>query len=413
MQQHDAPRGADPRSAAMSALLRLERGEVPHLDDWDAAEAGLGGPDAGLARELILGCVANARLYDALSARFLRPGPQADTLLVALRIAAHQLLALDRVPPHAALGTAVEALKAAGAPGLAGVANAVGRRLAGLRQDERSCEGPLGRLAIDDRPESEAVRHGLPDLLLADLASAIDEPRDERLAALNRRPELCTRTRPGAPQPTGASVLKRDGPWTWWGDPREALSGAVADGRCVVQDRSQGRVADAVLATAKARPGDVVLDLCAAPGGKSLALQDAGLVVVSADIAPAKVAEMPWSLPRVVSDGLRPAFCGGFEVVVVDAPCSNTGVLGRRPEARLRYDRRHRDELIALQRRLLRSAAGLVAPGGRLVYSTCSVVPAENQGVAHALDGWRLLGEHTAWPDRWGGGGYHAVLLRS
>ena len=381
------------------------------MSDWDST--GLEGADAGLARELILGCATHARLYDWLADRYLRPGPQPIELRIALRLAAHQLFAFDRVPPHAAVATIVEALRRVGCPHLTGVANAVARRLAGLRREQRDGDGPLGRLPFDARPESEAIRHGLPDLLVQDLGDQLDEPRDAALAALNHRADLCTRTRPGAPQPTGASILKREGAWTWWGNPHEALSGPVADGRCVVQDRAQGRVAEAVLQTAKARPGDPVLDLCSAPGGKALAMRDAGLTVISADVAPAKVAELPRELPRVVSDGLRPAFATGFEVVLVDAPCSNTGVLGRRPEARLRYDRAHRDSLIELQRALLRSAAELVAPGGRLVYATCSVSPPENQGVAHTLDGWRLLGEHLSWPSQWEAGGYYAVLLRS
>ncbi len=408
MSHHD-----EPRTAALRVLIALERGVMPHLSEWDAADSGLEGSDAGLARELILGCATHGRLYDWLADRFLRPGPQPIELRIALRIAAHQLLAFDRVPPHAAVATAVETLRNLGMPHLTGVANAVARRLGGLRREQRDGDGPLGRLPFDLRPESEAVRHGLPDLLVQDLGDSLVEPRDAQLAALNRRPHLCTRTRPGAPQTSGGSILKRDGPWTWWGDPHEALRGPVADGRCVVQDRSQGRVADAVLQTAKARPGDPVLDLCAAPGGKSTGLADAGLTVISADLAPAKVAEMPRELRRVVCDGLAPAFASGFEVVVVDAPCSNTGVLGRRPEARLRYDRRHRDQLVELQRSLLRSAATLVAPGGRLVYSTCSVTPPENQGVAQFLDGWRLLGEHLQWPSEWEAGGYCAVLLRS
>ncbi len=403
----------DARSAALRTLVALQRGVIPMLSDWDPADAGLEGADAALARELVLGCAAHARLYDWLADRFLRPGPQPDELRACLRIAAHQLFALDRVPPHAAVATAVEALRRCGSPHLTGVANAVARRLAEQRRAERDGEGPLGRLPLDARPASEAVRHGLPDLLLADLADRIDEPRDAALAALNRRPHLCTRTRPGAAQPTGASILRRDGAWTWWGDPHEALRGPVADGRCMVQDRAQGRVADAVLRVAKARPGDPVLDLCAAPGGKALALRDAGLVVVAADVAPDKVRDMPAELPRAASDGRRPAFATGFEVVLVDAPCSNTGVLGRRPEARLRYDRAHRDGLIALQRELLAAAATLVAPGGRLVYSTCSISPPENQGVAQGLDGWRLLGEELSWPSEWEAGGYFAVLLRA
>lgn len=403
--------GDDPRAAALRALLAIERGAMPHVSEWDAADAGLAGSDAGLARELILGCCAHARLYDWLADRFLRPGPQPAELRLALRIAAHQLLALDRVPPHAAVATAVEALRAVGCPHLTGVANAVARRIGELRAGTRSAPGPLGALPGDLLPESEAVRHGLPDLLLQDLGDALPGPRDAALAALNTRPHLCTRTRPGAPPPTGASILAREDRWTWWGDPQQALRGPVADGRCVVQDRGQGRVAEAVLQVAKARPGDPVLDLCAAPGGKSLAMRDAGLVVASADIAPAKVAEMPRELLRAAGDGLAPPFAAGFEVVVIDAPCSNTGVLGRRPEARRRYDRRHRDGLVELQRRLLRAAAALVAPGGRLVYSTCSISPPENQGVAHTLDGWRLLGEHTQWPGAWEAGGYYAVLI--
>jgi 16S rRNA (cytosine967-C5)-methyltransferase len=406
------PADEGPRTVALRTLLALERGVLPHLSDWEPP-AGLDGPDAGLARELILGCATHARLYDWLADRFLRPGPQPAELRIAIRLAAHQLLALDRVPPHAAVATAVGALRCVGCPHLTGVANAVARRIGEHRLAERGSEGPLGRLPLDLRPESEAVRHGLPDLLLQDLGDSLDEPRDAQLAALNRRPHLCTRTRPGAPQPTGGSILKREGPWTWWGELQEALRGPVADGRCVVQDRSQGRVAEAVLQTAKARPGDAVLDLCAAPGGKSTALRDAGLVVVSADVSLAKVRDMPDELHRVICDGLQPAFATGFEVVLVDAPCSNTGVLGRRPEARLRYDRHHRDSLIALQRSLLRSAAALVAPGGRLVYATCSVSPPENQGVAQFLDGWRLLGEHLAWPGEFEAGGYYAVLIRS
>jgi 16S rRNA (cytosine967-C5)-methyltransferase len=298
-------------------------------------------------------------------------------------------------------------------PHLGGVANAVGRKLAAVQQAERSAPGPLGRLAIDDRPASEAVAHGLPDLLLDDLAPVIDEPRDAFLARLNCRPHLCTRNRPGAPATVGRSILRRDGPWTWWDDPAEALRGPVADGRAVVQDRAQGCVCEAVLGTAKARPGDLVLDLCASPGGKALALADAGLRVVAGDVSLAKSRDLPAELPRLVQDGCHPALAAAFEIVLVDAPCSNTGVLGRRPEARRRYDRRHRDRLVALQRGLLRAAATLVAPGGRLVYSTCSVSPPENQGVAQFLDGWRLLGEHLTWPDAWQGGGYVAVLLKS
>lgn len=405
--------GTAPRSAALRILLALHGGAIDDLAGWPPADSPLAPRDAALARELALGACTHARLYDWLADLFLRPGEQPPPLRLALRVTAHQLFALDRVPPHAAVACTAAMLREADAPHLAAVGNAVARRLSDLRLPERLGPGPLGRLHPGDHPADAAVRHSLPQTLLDDLAATVPPGDESALAALNLRPHLCTRTRPGAPSPSGASILRRDGPWTWWGDPHEALHGPVADGRCVVQDRSQGRVADLVLGTARARHGDLVLDLCASPGGKALALRDAGLTVIAADRNLAKAAAMPASLPRLVSDGLAPALAGGFEVVLVDAPCSNSGVFGRRPEARLRYDIRHRDRLVDLQRRLLASASGLVAPGGRLVYATCSVAPPENQGMAHHLPGWRLLGEHTAWPDAWQGGGYCAVLLRT
>jgi 16S rRNA (cytosine967-C5)-methyltransferase len=383
----------------------------PSSDPQSARPARTDPRDQGLARELALGAVRWLRLYDHLAGRFLRPGPQPEALLVALRIGCHQLFALDRVPPHAAVDASVALLARARLPRLTGVANAVLRRLAALRQPTRTVPGPAGRLASADHPEDPAVLHSLPDLLLRDLHDHLPEgPPDLALGALNLMPHLCTRWRPGRPTPRGTSVLRREDVWTWWGDPREALAGPVADGLCVVQDRTQGEP----VRLGAPRAGDLVLDCCAAPGGKALALADLGCRVVAADVAPAKVAALDPALARLAADGRRPALAAGaFAVVFVDAPCSNSGVIGRRPEARWRYRRDHLDDLGRIQRALLAAAAPLVAPGGRLVYSTCSISPRENQAVAHGLDGWRLRGEQRTWPDQWRGGGYVAVLVRS
>src|SRR5262249_45014075 len=116
----------------------------------------------------------------------------------------------------------------------------------------------------------------------------------------------------------------------------------------------------------------------------------------------------------IVQNGKTPALAAAaFDVVLVDAPCSNSGVFARRPEARWRYTREALTSLGDLQRQLLSSAARLAKSDGKLVYSTCSVSPRENQGIAHALDGWRILREQTSWPDQWQGGGYVAVLVKS
>ena len=194
---------------------------------------------------------------------------------------------------------------------------------------------------------------------------------------------------------------------------QEALRGPVADGRCVVQDRAQ---AEAILLAAP-KPLERVLDYCAAPGGKALLLHDLGCRVVAADIAGPRLARLrsnvPNTVPVIAHDGRKPPFAAGsFDLVVVDAPCSNTGVLARRPEAARRYTEQNLANLVGLQRRLLRSAADLVAPDGRLLYSTCSLTPRENQGIAHGLKGWRIWREQLRWPDGWLGGGYAAVLVR-
>ena len=183
----------------------------------------------------------------------------------------------------------------------------------------------------------------------------------------------------------------------------------MAAGHCVVQDRCQGRA----VAIAKPRAGERALDLCAAPGGKSLALLDAGCAVVAADLACAKVRALDPAARRLVQDGRRPALAGGFSLVLLDAPCSNSGVLARRPEARWRFEPRSLARLVEIQHALLAAAASLVAPQGRLVYSTCSVDALENQQVAHGLARWRVLAEERTWPDGWQGGGYAAMLVRA
>ncbi|MBA3707991.1 MAG: hypothetical protein H0W83_04110 [Planctomycetes bacterium] len=400
-------RGA--RDVAYQALAALADGRIDRLDEHLDRHAPDDGRDAGLARELALGAVRYQRLYDQIAARFLKPGPQPPPLLITLRLGCHQLFALDRVPPHAAVHETVEVLRATGHRKLVPVANAVMRRLSELRLETRTGEGPLGRISAEDQPTSAAVRHSIPDLLLDDLREALPGSEDDSLAALNILPHLCTRTRPGRPLPVGASILKRDGVLTWWDDPQEALRGPVADGVCVVQDAAQGEV----VRLSAARPLDLVLDLCSAPGGKSVALADRGCRVIAADLSIVKLRAMKEPPLRLAQDGLVPALLPAFDVVLVDAPCSNTGVLARRPEARWRYDRTNLASLERLQYGLIRAGASLVAPGGRLVYSTCSLTRRENQGIAHRLDGWRLLGEQSTWPDAWRGGGYVAVLVRS
>lgn len=405
------PAGAAARVVAADAIVDWEEGRVERvLEDLDAGRLD-DRRDVALARELALGALRYRRLYDVLCEAHLRGAERPPPLRAALRIGAHQLLALDRIPVHAAIATAVGALGGR-ARGLRGVVNAVLRRLAARRLDERGTEpGPLGRLAPDDWPADPGERHSLPDALVRDLSPVLGAAGERALAALNLVPPVCTRLRPGA-RVTHPAVIRREGDSLWWRDPAAAIATAVTPGHAVVQDRTQGLL----LELAAPGPGELVVDVCAAPGGKSRWLLDRGCRVVAADLAAGKLARLAQAVGsgRVTRhDARRPCLAAGADLVVVDAPCSNSGVLARRPEARWRYSDRSLAELERLQSAILVAAARLVRPGGRLLYTTCSISPRENAARVGDLPAWRVIAERTVWPDGWLGGGYGAVLQRA
>jgi 16S rRNA (cytosine967-C5)-methyltransferase len=162
-----------------------------------------------------------------------------------------------------------------------------------------------------------------------------------------------------------------------------------------VQDEASQRTA----ALVDVQPGDVVADLCAAPGGKATFLADfAPALVAAGDVSPTRAGLVAGNAGRLgvdgtvvtyVGDGSRPPLRGGaFDRVLVDAPCSGLGVLRRRPDARWRVSPDDVTDLVGLQRRLLAAASDLVRPGGVLVYSVCTLTSAETGGI----DGW--LADH-------------------
>jgi 16S rRNA (cytosine967-C5)-methyltransferase len=398
------------RGVAVRALLLWQEGASEFVDDaLTRPELALQDErDGALARELSLGALRFGLLYDHLCDAYLNRSRQPVQLRAVLRIGCHQLLALDRIPPHAAVAESVAVLREIGQGALTGVANAVLRRISTARLEVRTAPGPLGRLPESLHPADPSLRHSLPTLLIEHLRPLLDQVPTRSLAALNEAPPLCTRTRPGKPQPQGAGILRRDGPWTWWSDPQEALRCVVEEQLCVVQDRAQGEV----VAVARPRPHEWVLDGCAAPGGKSTAFIDAGCRVISADLHAEKVARMSEPKARLVQNLSRGALAPIFDLVVADVPCSNSGVLARRPEARWRYQAPILERLGRLQRQILLGASRLVAGDGRLVYATCSLAPQENQAVSHTLRGWKVIGEQLSWPDAWQSGGYAALLVR-
>ena len=164
------------------------------------------------------------------------------------------------------------------------------------------------------------------------------------------------------------------------------------------------------------KPAERVLDLCAAPGGKTTHLaermQGKGRVV-AVDL-PDRIGLVAESAKRlrltniecVAGDGATIAFREPFDAILVDAPCSNTGVLARRPDVRWRLREKDIAGAVAIQRKLLENAARLLALGGRLVYSTCSLEPEENR---IDLPGFRVVQEELTLPTDHCSGGYQAL----
>lgn len=347
------PAGVAVRRAALDVLGRIEEeGAYANL----ATNAVLGRSDLAdrdrhFVTELVYGTTRMRRACEHLVRRH-RDGDMSPRVAAALRLGAYQL-AFGGVAPHAAVSTTVDA-----APKPArGLVNAVLRRIA----DDVSAG-----ITWPDR----ATELSYPDWIVGALTERLgSEAAAAALEAMNR----------------AATTHVRD------------------DG--YVQDAASQRVVESV----GAGPGQLVLDACAAPGGKATGLAATGASVVAADPAPARARlivanrdRLGLALPVVVADGAAsPYRDGAFDRVLVDAPCSGLGVLRRRPDARWRIGPDAPARLAELQVVILRDAARVVAPGGTLVYSVCTLTEAENHGVvaAVALDGFELEGTETLIPD--------------
>lgn len=325
--------GGDARRVAIEAVRRIdEEGAYANLVLSGLLDAShLDTRDRGLVTELTYGATRMRRSCDWLVDRFL-VSPPPPALRAALRVGAYQL-AFTRIPPHAAVSATVSGT----AKRNRGVVNAILRRVA------------------DSLPVSwpdDATRLSVPDWLLARLRADLGEvDAIAMLETMNLAPEVTER----------------------------------GDG--YVQDEASQWVAELVGASA----GELVLDLCAAPGGKATAMAAAGATVVAGDRRVGRVGLITQnaqrlgatSLVALAADGLAPPFADEtFDRVLVDAPCSGLGVLRRRADARWRVTGGDIDQLADLQRALLDRAVALVRPGGTLVYSVCTVTDAETVGVA-------------------------------
>ena len=390
------------------------------LVDRAAERDGLSGPNRALLNALVLAVLRNRTLLDAWITHLRDGGSLEDEVRDWLRLGLAQLFLLG-IPEHAAVNETVALAGRA-----RGLVNAILRRA--LRDRDS-----LQQLRRDAPPH---VRYSLPDWLLTGWlkqhgAEAVEllgdwcnspAPVYVRVNELHLRAAAAVADIPGAEPFTG--------PVSGWYKVPEPPRRELSTGICYAQDPSTG-IAPFML---KAKPGMTVLDACAAPGGKTAILaqemRNEGIIIAT-DSSAKRLDRLRDNLKRLgvtnteshVHDWVNmpePAswktrFPDGFDRILLDVPCSNTGVLRRRVDARWRLQPGFFPNITSMQHDLLMRMLGLLKPGGRLVYSTCSIEPQENiqlvRAVVKEAPGWQLLEDKLLVPHKDGVDGAYAALI--
>ena len=330
---------APARQAAFSVLRKVQGGGYAS-DLLRVETAALASRDAGLASEIVFGVLRFQAQLDYLIQLYSASGKRLDAeVRVALRMGIYQLRYLDRIPAHAAVADSVELVKRGPKRSAAGFVNAI------LRKVDRS---PVAW------PNRE-IELSCPEWLLA---------RWERIYGAERAAAIAA-----------AALLP---PETY------IRTGQLGD---LAYSRIQDIGSQSIVPLLALERGQSFLDLCAAPGNKTAQALEAGVEAVASDLHFHRLAQMKALTAKlVVLDGTRPLpFGAAFDRILVDAPCSGTGTLGRNPEIKWRLGPDDLDDLPRRQKALLANALAVLAPGGRLVYSTCSLEPEENQEVVSAV----------------------------
>ncbi len=449
------------RERAVKALVACYDGMVRGRDVLDRmqSEDALGPADAALAAELVSGVLRHRITLEHIGRRYYRgrwEGLRPPVRMI-LAVATYQLCWLDRIPAHAAVDESVKQARRHG-KGAVAVVNAVMRKISQCRGDviDRpyapdprrwlALDADRGRAFADDifpdpsrRPLDYLVAATSHPMYLVERWHRIYKPAlcKQICEAGMRRPPLVLR-----PNPLRTTADELAARLSAAGHRCERVSGSpaialsdypsmgemaeFAEGLFQPQDATSQRA----LTLSPPRPDEFVLDLCAGVGTKATQaaemMENRGLVVAG-DIDTGRLERIPENAARLGISILRT--CPSEELsamltqigrkpdlIVVDAPCTNTGVLARRLEARYRASHRHLLEMAELQRQLLALATELAGPTTRILYATCSIEREENEALVKWLcaehGGWTVEMQEFILPDAAHGGGYAAVLVR-
>ncbi|MBY0527391.1 MAG: 16S rRNA (cytosine(967)-C(5))-methyltransferase RsmB [Gemmataceae bacterium] len=446
------------RSLSLSVLLECHWGDafVQEILDRSLANGGLEAIDRRFATQLSYGVLRRRGTLDALLRTVVsRPRQEVEAWLWdILRLGAFQLALLTHIPPHAAIYETVELASGFGRPAAKGFINGVLRALSQLLTEDRASAPSADALPLEQGEYRLLARPVLPEPAAQPvqyLSAAFALPRWLLARWLERFGwDECLRLgfwfASPAPLWLRCNLLRSDrvalrttlaeaGIETEDGDGAQVVRvkhhAAVRElpsyesGWFAIQDQASMKVAAALSPT----PGMRVLDLCAAPGGKTTYLAElmnnqGQIIACDVDdqrLRTANELAKRLGIAIIETHRLHPERNeepppGPFDAVLVDVPCSNTGVLGRRPEVRWRLkpdDLRH---LVPLQTKLLIQAGERVKPGGTLVYATCSIEPEENRqvvdNVLKVMPDLTLEADEDQVPGRPSDGGYWARLRK-
>lgn len=432
------------REAALESLTACRR-----IDAWSdgslkASCRDLDRREAALAARLTYGVLQNRALLDFyLNAYCKQPFAKLEPFLRdVLRLGAYQILYMDRIPDSAAVNEAVRMVKDRKRQRASGFVNALLRRLS--REKGNLPEIPAGSAAA-----YLSIRYSHPEWLVQRLLELLGREEAEEFLRLNNEavpttiqlnPLKCTSEELAA---SLAASGAKAAPHAWMPRCWELSGGgdledmpAFRNGMFQVQDAA----AKAAVLAAGAKPGDRVMDVCAAPGGKSfaaaMAMEDKG-EIVACDIHPHKLPLIEKGAQRLGLRSVRTALADGqeeheewrnaFDLVLCDVPCSGIGIIRKKPDVRYK-DLPDIKDLPWMQGAILENACRYVKPGGVLLYATCTILPEENQGVTDEFlsrhpefvrEAFTLPGREeendgslTLWPQRHGTDGFYICKMR-
>lgn len=399
-----------PRRAAVSILRAWAKGHTyaENLIERHASRNELSSADRALLNAIVLGVLRHRRLLDHWIGE-LRKGKLDHDTRDILRVGLCQLLILQ-LPDHAAVFETVNLGKSP----VRGLINAVLRKAAGTRKS-----------LLDTSELPAAVAYSHPDWLYKRWRKLFGKEDAISLMAFNNAPApTIARINPLSPA-APAQPDTTDLPPGYFEIEGPLPTDLLASGAIYITDPATRHCID-LLAP---RPGETILDACAAPGGKAFliaAAQGSGEWLTCTDsnekrlprlrgnlerlhIRPREVACHDWTTPAPT------AWHGAFDAILLDVPCSNTGVFRRRVDVRWRLQAPDIQALTRIQLALLENALPCLKPGGRLVYSTCSIDPEENQDLIatflSAHPRWQLAAEHQSLPQKDHQDGAYAALL--